>query len=105
MPMFDVALPAGALEPSGLTTLVEGLTTALLRWEGAPDNPAARALSWGFVHGLPSGAVNVGGKPVELPIYRVFLTVPQGTPGIHGSLSEQRRNEPRAQGTCLRLSR
>jgi ABC-2 type transport system ATP-binding protein len=40
----------------------------------------------------------------ELLIYRVFLTVPQGTPGIHGPLNEQRRNEPRAQGTCLRLS-
>ena len=41
---------------------------------------------------------------LELLIYRVFLTVPQGTPGIHGPLNEQRRNEPRAQGTCLRLS-
>jgi hypothetical protein len=65
MPMFDVTSPVGALEPSGLTTLVEGLTTALLSWEGAPDNPATRALSWGFVHELPSGAVNGSGKPVE----------------------------------------
>lgn len=53
---------------------------------------------------LPSGAVNVGSKPAELLIYRVFLTVPQGTRGIHGPLNEQRRNEPRAQGTFLRLS-
>jgi hypothetical protein len=35
---------------------------------------------------------NVGGKPAELPIYRVFLTVPQGLPGITGPLNEQRRN-------------
>ena len=32
------------------------------------------------------------GKPAELPIYRVFLTVPQGLPGITGPLNEQRRN-------------
>lgn len=89
------------MEPRGVTRLVEGLTTALLRWEGAPGHASAVV---GFVHELPSGAVNVGGKPAELLIYRVLLTVPQGTPGIHGPLNEQRRNEPRAQGTCLRLS-
>jgi phenylpyruvate tautomerase PptA (4-oxalocrotonate tautomerase family) len=93
MPMFDLTLPAGALETPALTTLVEGLTSALLHWEGAPDNSVTRALSWGFVHELPEGAINVGGKPVELPIYRVVLTVPQGTPGIHGPLNEPRRNK------------
>jgi phenylpyruvate tautomerase PptA (4-oxalocrotonate tautomerase family) len=93
MPMFDLTLPAGALEPSALAELVESITTALLHWEGAPDNPATRALSWGFVHELPDGAINVGGKPVGPPVYRLFLTVPQGTPGIHGPLNEQRRNK------------
>lgn len=46
----------------------------------------------------------LAGAAELLIIYRVFLTMPQGTPGIHGPLNEQRRNEPRAQGTCLRLS-
>ena len=93
MPMFDLTLPAGALEPPALATLVEGITTALLHWEGAPDNPVSRSAAWGFVHELPEGAINVGGEPVELPVYRVFLTVPQGTPGIHGPLNEPRRNK------------
>src|ERR1700731_4620790 len=92
MPMIDLTLPAGALQRSALTTLVEDLTTTVLHWEGFADNPATRALAWAFVHELPRGAVNVGGKPAELPIYRVFLTVPQGLPGITGPLNEQRRN-------------
>ena len=57
-----------------------------------PTTPATRAMAWVFVHELPHGAFNVGGKPAELPIYRVFLTVPQGLPGITGPLNEQRRN-------------
>jgi phenylpyruvate tautomerase PptA (4-oxalocrotonate tautomerase family) len=92
MPMIDVTLPAGALQRSAMTTLVDDLTTTVLHWEGVADNPATRAMAWAFVHELPSGAVNVGGKPTELPIYRVFLTVPQGLPGITGPLNEQRRN-------------
>ncbi len=104
MPMFDLTLPAGALEPSALAELVEGITTALLHWEGAPDNPASRALAWGFVHELPEGAINVGGEPVELPFYRVFLTVPHGTPGIHGPLNEPRRNKLVRQVTELVLA-
>jgi len=92
MPMIDLTLPAGALQPPALTTLVEDLTTTVLRWEGVADNPATRAMAWAFVHELPSGAVNVGGRPAELPIYRVFLTVPQGLPGITGPLNEHRRN-------------
>jgi len=92
MPMIDLTLPAGALQRSALTTLVEDLTTTVLHWEGVADNPATRAMAWVFVHELASGAVNVGGKPAALPIYRVFLTVPQGLPGITGPLNEQRRN-------------
>ena len=92
MPMIDLTLPAGALQGSALTTLVEDLTTTVLHWEGVADNPATRAVAWAFVHELPSGAVNVGGRPAELPIYRVFLTMPQGLPGITGPLNEQRRN-------------
>src|SRR5260370_5979002 len=88
MPMIDLTLPAGALQRSALTTLVEDLTTTVLHWERVADNPATRAMAWAFVHELPSGAVNVGGKPAELPIYRVFLTVPQCMPRITGPLNE-----------------
>lgn len=93
MPMFDLTLPAGALHPGARARLVEDLTAKLLHWEGAPDNPATRAISWGFVHELPEGAVNRGGAPADPPIYRVFLTVPVGTPGLHGPLNAERRNE------------
>jgi phenylpyruvate tautomerase PptA (4-oxalocrotonate tautomerase family) len=92
MPMIDLTLPAGALQRSALTNLVEDLTTTVLHWEGVADNSATRAVAWAFVHEVPHGAVNVGGKPTELPIYRVFLTMPQGLPGITGPLNEQRRN-------------
>jgi phenylpyruvate tautomerase PptA (4-oxalocrotonate tautomerase family) len=92
MPMIDLTLPAGALQPAALATLVEDLTTTALHWEGVSDNPATRAIAWAFVHELPSGAINVGGKPAKLPVYRVFLTMPQGLPGITGPLNEHRRN-------------
>jgi phenylpyruvate tautomerase PptA (4-oxalocrotonate tautomerase family) len=92
MPLFDLTLPAGALQRSALTALIDGLTTTALHWEGIPDTPASRAMAWVFVHELPSGAVNVGGRPAELPIYRIFLTVPEGSLGLHGPLNEQRRN-------------
>ena len=92
MPLFDLTLPAGALPRSALTTLIEGLTTTALHWEGIPDTPASRAMAWSFVHEPPCGAVNVGGRPAELPIYRIDLTVPEGSLGLHGPLNEQRRN-------------
>jgi hypothetical protein len=49
MPLFDLTLPAGALPRSALTTLIEGLTTTALHWEGIPDTPASRAMAWVFV--------------------------------------------------------
>jgi len=36
MPMIDLTLPAGALQPSGPDTLVEDLTTTVLHWEELP---------------------------------------------------------------------
>jgi phenylpyruvate tautomerase PptA (4-oxalocrotonate tautomerase family) len=83
MPMIDLTLPEGALEPDARAEAVAELTEALLRAEGAPDNEATRAMSWAFVHELPQDAVNVGGAPSERPVYRVMLTVPAGTL-LHG---------------------
>jgi phenylpyruvate tautomerase PptA (4-oxalocrotonate tautomerase family) len=40
MPMIDLTLTAGALEPETRAKLVNDLTAALLRGEGAPDNEA-----------------------------------------------------------------
>ena len=44
MPMIDLTLPAGALQRSALTTLVEDLTSTALHWERVADNPATRAM-------------------------------------------------------------
>ena len=83
MPLIDVTYPAGALTPEEKARLVEGLTGALIRCEGAPDNERTRAMTWVFVHELPAGAVHVAGTPVERPVYRVAVTVPEGTL-LHG---------------------
>jgi phenylpyruvate tautomerase PptA (4-oxalocrotonate tautomerase family) len=94
MPMIDLTCPAGALEPAQRAEAVERLTAALLQHEGANDNEQTRAMSWTVVHELPAGALNVGGTPAERPVYRVMITVPEGTllqgPGPIGTQS--RRN-------------
>lgn len=94
MPMIDLTYPEGALGPEERATAVERLTAALLRHEGAADNEQTRAMSWTLVHELPAGALNVGGAAAEEPVYRVFVTVPEGTllqgPGPVGATS--RRN-------------
>ena len=94
MPMIDLTYPEGALAPDERAAAVERLTAALLRHEGAADNEQTRAMSWTVVHELAPGALNVGGTPAEEPVYRVLVTVPEGTllqgPGPVGSTS--RRN-------------
>src|SRR5215213_3818310 len=93
MPMIDLTYPEGALEAEARAEAVEKLT-ALLRHEGAADNEQTRAMSWTLVHELPRQALNVAGSPVERPVYRVLVTVPEGTllqgPGPVGSAA--RRN-------------
>lgn len=70
------------------------LSDALLRHEGATVNQYTRAMAWTLVHELPADAVNVDGRPVERPVYRVTITAPAGTllhgPGPVGT--ESRRN-------------
>ncbi|HVD38579.1 MAG TPA: 4-oxalocrotonate tautomerase [Solirubrobacterales bacterium] len=94
MPMIDLTYPEGALDAGARAEAVEKLTAALLRHEGAADNEQTRAMSWTLVHELPHHALNVAGSPVERPVYRVLVTVPEGTllqgPGPVGSTA--RRN-------------
>ena len=94
MPMIDLTYPEGALDPEQRAEAVENLTASLLRNEGAADNEQTRAMSWTVVHELPAHALNVGGTPVERPVYRILVTVPEGTllqgPGPVGTHS--RRN-------------
>ena len=78
--MIELTLPEGALPKDAQDTLMHGLTFALLRWEGAPeDSQAARDVSWGYVDERPAGNVYRGGEPAPAQaIYRVKVTVPEG---------------------------
>ena len=84
MPMIDVTMPEGALAEEAKAALVERLTATLIELEGAPDNEYVRAITWVFVDERPAGAIAVGGRAAERPVYRVQLTVPEGAPGVHG---------------------
>ncbi|MBJ7348306.1 MAG: tautomerase family protein [Thermoleophilaceae bacterium] len=91
--MIDLTFPQGALTPDARATLVDELTTVLLRAERAPDNDFFRSLTWVYVHELPAGDVLSAGRPVEKPTFRVNVTVPQG------ALSERRKGELVAEAT------
>jgi phenylpyruvate tautomerase PptA (4-oxalocrotonate tautomerase family) len=78
MPMIELTLEEGALTDDARADLVEGLTAALLRAEGAPDNEMSRSIAWAYVDERPAGSINVGGRPADAPRYRVKLTVPEG---------------------------
>jgi phenylpyruvate tautomerase PptA (4-oxalocrotonate tautomerase family) len=87
MPIFEVTFPAGALTEEQKGELAEGLTTALLRAERAPDTEFFRNITWSYLHELPEGAVRAAGKPVEQPTFRIDVTTPEG------ALSDRRRAE------------
>jgi phenylpyruvate tautomerase PptA (4-oxalocrotonate tautomerase family) len=93
MPMIDVTYPEGTLTPETRSTLVDELTTALLRAERAPDTDFFRNVTWVYVHELPAGAVLAGGLPVEKPTFRIEVTTPEG------ALSDRRRKELVAEAT------
>ena len=87
MPIFELTYPEGALEPDARATLLDELTTAILKAERSPGSDFFRGVTWGYVNELPAGSVVAGGKPVEKPTFRVDLTTPEG------ALSDRRREE------------
>ena len=87
MPMIDLTYPADAISADQRQTLVDELTTVLLRAERAPDTEFFRSITWVFVHELPAGNILAAGKPVSAPIVRVEVTTPEG------ALSDRRRAE------------
>jgi phenylpyruvate tautomerase PptA (4-oxalocrotonate tautomerase family) len=80
MPQIELTVPRGALSDAALDQLMGEMTTTLLRWEGAPDSPAAREVSWGYVHEVAPERTYHGGANAadEAPRYRVDVTVPEG---------------------------
>jgi phenylpyruvate tautomerase PptA (4-oxalocrotonate tautomerase family) len=78
MPMLELTYSEGALEPDARATLVEQLTGALMRWEGAPDTEFFRQATWALIHERPGWAVNRAGAPADPPIFVLSVTVPGG---------------------------
>jgi len=77
MPMLDVTIPEGALEPEAEQHLLARLTDLLIEHEGGdPSNPVVRSIAWVFVH--RPAAVYVAGAPESEPHYRVVASVPEG---------------------------
>lgn len=95
MPILDVTYPAGALDAEQLDRLSDGLTTALLRAERAPDTAFFRNVTWLYLHELPAAHVRAAGRPVPAPTFRVDVTTPQG------ALSDRRREELVAATTAV----
>jgi phenylpyruvate tautomerase PptA (4-oxalocrotonate tautomerase family) len=87
MPQIEFTLPRGALSGETIDGLMGEMTTALLRYEGAPENDVSREISWGYVHEVDR--VYNGGKPLNGgPVrYKVDLTVPEG------ALTPESKNE------------
>lgn len=87
MPMIDLTYPEGALPEARRESLVEDLTTVLLRAERAPDTEFFRSVTWVYLHELPAHAVCAGDRPVSEPTFRVEVRVPEG------ALSPRRKEE------------
>ncbi|WP_066950270.1 hypothetical protein [Microtetraspora fusca] len=77
MPMLDVYIPDGALQPDAEAALLNRITEILIRYEGFdPADPVTRSVSWVFLH--RPAAVYVGGSPADAPRYKVVPSVPEG---------------------------
>ncbi|QBD78988.1 4-oxalocrotonate tautomerase [Ktedonosporobacter rubrisoli] len=77
MPMIDLTLPEGILNAQGKQDLMAHLSSIILKWEGAPDTPQAKAIAWIYVHEIKKEEMMVGGAFPAHPRYRVIATVPQ----------------------------
>lgn len=79
MPMIEVVVPEGTLDGIRRGALIKELTAAVLKVEGVPDSPQARALTWVFVNEAPRDAWAAGGASPSGPRFLVRVTVPVGT--------------------------
>ncbi|MFC0042076.1 Tautomerase enzyme [Actinomadura rayongensis] len=77
MPMLDVYVPEGALDPDVEDELLRRITDVLITHEGFdPADPATRAASWAFLH--RPAAIRVGGEPADAPRYKIVPSYPEG---------------------------
>ncbi|QOZ23337.1 tautomerase family protein [Bradyrhizobium sp. CCBAU 51753] len=77
MPMIDVTIPEGALNPDAEARLIRELGDILIGHEGFdPANEVAQSVTVVFLH--RPAAVYVAGAPSPSPRYRIVPSVPEG---------------------------
>jgi phenylpyruvate tautomerase PptA (4-oxalocrotonate tautomerase family) len=88
MPFLEVFTPAGSVSNEQRKQISERLVSEVMRAERAPDNEAARSLSWLVWH--EPAAWSIGGRSVEdgePPRYVVRVSVPAA------ALNEEKKAE------------
>lgn len=95
MPMIDLTVEADALDETARDQLAQDLLAALLRWEGAPDNPRSRSLAWAFVHVVDR--IQVAEPTSNRAHYRIGVRTPAG------ALDDRRREGLIAEAMALVL--
>jgi phenylpyruvate tautomerase PptA (4-oxalocrotonate tautomerase family) len=77
VPMLDIYVPEGALQPEAEAALLGRLTDILIKYEGFdPADPTTREVFWAFLY--RPVVVHVGGVPADAPRYKIAATVPEG---------------------------
>ena len=96
MPLIEVFTPKGSLSEEQRKVIAEDLFAEVLAAEGAPDNEAARSISWVLIHDVETWSV--GGQEVgagEPPRFIVKVSVPKG------ALNDERRADMMARVNAL----
>lgn len=79
MPLIDLYFPAGALTEPRLSRLAADILRAVHEAEGYAGSDLAAALSWTYLHEMPSGRLRVGFEPCPSPVWRVDIASPEGS--------------------------
>lgn len=87
MPIININVPQGSVDPNKKNKIVKYLSQALLKAEGLPNTKEARSLVWCFLKEIQNGTWAVGGKANdELKFYiQVYL--------FKEALNEKRKKE------------
>jgi len=94
MPMIEVTASKGALADDHIKQrLAADLGSIALELEASPgvhfeEMPHMQALAWCFFN---EQDIFAGGQPPENPLYRVTVTIPDGSPGLFGPLAARGR--------------
>lgn len=80
MPLIDMYVQAGRLDPEAQQKLGAEISRVVLGHEQIPDTPENRAIAWVYIHEQPAGTLLVGGEVAnhDDPRYRVIVRCQQG---------------------------